>query len=227
MDNSAWWKNSVFVAFLGFTIPAATAVQGWLQKDRELALQEQRQLQELRLAYVNVLVEGGLEGMGMVADFAASTEQDERIRLWAERLKQQANEAAQEERKQLEEQERKLAESEESRLAAEQRLLAAEARAAALEQRSTADRAAKEQAEAAASEARSALLAAARAKAKSDSTRDDIVRSKEALTGRSSALKASPDAKAQSIVHSFLKKPSQVSPAGGERVFSRGFESYD
>lgn len=123
MENTAWWKSSTLAAVIGLAIPAATFVQGWLQKSRELELQDRQQKQELRLAYMNVLVEGGLDGMVLVADFVSRTEPDPAIKIWAADLKQGAEQHAQAERTHLEDELKKLraAEAEQQKAQAEAR----------------------------------------------------------------------------------------------------------
>jgi hypothetical protein len=125
MENAPWWKSSTVAAVIGLAIPAATFVQGWLQKSRELELQDRQQKQELRLAYMNVLVEGGLDGMVLVADFVSRTEPDPSIKIWAADLKKGAEQHAAAERTHLEDELKKLRAAE-----AEQQKAQAEARSA-------------------------------------------------------------------------------------------------
>src|SRR5688572_29709370 len=87
-----WWKKSVTVAILGAAIPVATFIQGWLQKDRELALQEQQQVQQFRAQYMSVLSEAGVEGIEVLSDFIADTEPDPAIREWAKKQHKKARE---------------------------------------------------------------------------------------------------------------------------------------
>jgi hypothetical protein len=70
------------VALIGIAIPAATFVQGWRQKNRELALQEKQQMQQIRAQYMGMAAEAGVEGIETLADFIADTEQDPTIREW-------------------------------------------------------------------------------------------------------------------------------------------------
>lgn len=188
MDNAPWWKSSAVAAVLGVAIPAATLLQGWLQKGRELELQDKQQKQELRLAYMNVLVEGGLEGMALVADFAARTEQDQEIKTWATELSNNATTKAATERAQLVEQQKALAAAEEALRAADARVRDADAKAtlaAEAMQRAVADQEAKRAAELAQQAAQSARQESAKANADARVAKERVDRSKETLLGRS------------------------------------------
>jgi hypothetical protein len=110
--GSAWWKSGLFAALLGAAIPAATFVQGWMQKNRELALQERQQLQQIRLAYMEVMVQGGVQGMEILADFIADTEEDPVIRGWASKQRDKARATADILEKRLLEEEAKVREAE-------------------------------------------------------------------------------------------------------------------
>jgi dTMP kinase len=184
MESLPWWKNSALAALLGFAIPAATFLQGWLQKGRELELQDKKQKQELRLAYMDVLVEGGLEGMALVAEFAARTEQDPDIKTWAEELNKNALVRAETERQRLGEQETLLIAAEEARRSAEQRAAEAQAHAEQAVARAAADREAKQAAVVALREAEQANKEAARASAEAGLVKERVARSKETLQGR-------------------------------------------
>jgi hypothetical protein len=190
VENTAWWKS--IAALLGVAIPAATVLQGWLQRDRELALQDRQQRQELRLAYMNVLTEGGLEGLALVADFAARTEQDVAIKTWAQELSENATAKAEAERAQLVEQQKQLAAAEELLRVAEDRVRDAEAKAAEAAARALADREAKQAAEVAQKAADSARKESAKANADARVAKERVAQSKETLLGRQDVTQAGP-----------------------------------
>jgi hypothetical protein len=131
-------------------VTVATAVHGWWQGRRELELQERQQLQQLRMAYMNVMVDGGFERVEMVADFIAETEQDSKIREWAENQRKKAGETATKVRAQAEDQRKSLAEAEKARVEAEKRASQAEAEARRLAEQAGADQKKREEAEKAA-----------------------------------------------------------------------------
>jgi hypothetical protein len=82
--RTPWWKNGLVVALAAAIIPAATFIQGTMQASKELELQQKKQKQELRLAYANLMVEGGIDRMALLADFLAETEDDAQMKSWAQ-----------------------------------------------------------------------------------------------------------------------------------------------
>ncbi len=157
------------ITAIGIIVTAAvgivTAVHGWWQSKREFELQERQQLQQLRMAYMNVMVDGGFERVEIVADFIAETEQDETIKIWAAAQKKKAAETAAKLRTQAEDERKALAEAEEKRVAAEQHAKTAEAEAQRLAQQAAANQSKKEEAETAAKVADEAKGNLANAKA--------------------------------------------------------------
>lgn len=139
---AVWWKDKRIIAMIGLVIPAATLVQGTLQKDRELALQRERNVQELtlqgqqdlqqlRIAYMNVLVEAGVEGLDTVAEFSAATETNQVIRAWAQAALGSARESIAEIRRELDEQAQQADDAEDKALALEHELARVRERLAA------------------------------------------------------------------------------------------------
>ena len=192
MEQAPWWKSGIFAAILAAAIPTATAIQGWLQSERELQLQDPQQVQQLRLAYMNVLVEAGLEGMAAVAEFAATTEEAPRIQAWARRQQQVVAQAAQKEREQLEALEARVAEAEEATRAAREQADEARAQAASLAEQAARDQKAKAHAEAAAEAAALAQRRAAKESATLLAERAKAERKKELLSGRAASVAKEP-----------------------------------
>lgn len=141
-EKSPWWRSGVTVALLGSAIPVASFIQGWWQKEKELELQRQRQFSDLRVSYANLMLEGGVERVGLLADFIAQTESDKEIKAWAANQSRVAKAQSAELQKELALQQQKVVET-------EQRLVAALAKAEEL----------RKQAEAAKGEARAEVVA--------------------------------------------------------------------
>lgn len=179
-----WWKTGLVVALIGAAIPVATLVQGWMQKNRELAIQRDEQLQELRLAYMGAMVEGGVDRVEMLADFIADTEPDEAIKAWAERQKRksQATVKGLEERIAGEQERAAAAAKEHER--SEQRARRAEEKARRLAEQASAGQAEKARAETAAAEANAAAAAAAKAENDAAAQAAEVDRTREKLNGR-------------------------------------------
>jgi septal ring factor EnvC (AmiA/AmiB activator) len=184
MEGMAWWKSGLFAALLSAAIPGATFVQGWLQKGRELELQKQQQLQELRMGYMQVMVEAGVEGMELLADFIADTEDDPAMKEWAAKQRKKARATADALRARLGEETTRALEAERRLAEAAEKAATAEERAEQLAARAAADREAREQAEAAAAAARQARAAASAAAVSADTARTKVERSYETLSGK-------------------------------------------
>lgn len=184
METREWWRSGFFAALLSAAIPGATFVQGWLQKSRELELQKQQQLQELRMGYMDVMVEAGVEGMAMLADFIASTERDPAIRAWAVSQRDKARSEAEALRARVTEETAKALEAEREMREAQDAAARAEALAKQLAERAAADREARAQAEKAAAEARKARAEASAAAASAGDARSKVERSHETLSGK-------------------------------------------
>ena len=182
--GSTWWKGGLFAALLSAAIPAATFVQGWMQKNRELALQERQQLQQIRLAYMEVMVEGGVQGMEIVADFIADTEEDPVIVAWASKQRNKARATADTLEKRLLEEEAKVREAESKLREAEEKAARAAEEEKKLRERPVADRESSARAEKAAEDSLKASAAVAVAEVNAEAAREKVLRSKETLSGK-------------------------------------------
>ena len=114
MTRAPWWQTGLLATLIGLAVSAATIIQGTLQKERELKLQEEQHAQQIRIAYMNVLVESGLEGLGVMADFIADTEPDPVIQQWAIKQRDKALEAARVVEQRLAEEQQKAAQATEN-----------------------------------------------------------------------------------------------------------------
>jgi acetyl/propionyl-CoA carboxylase alpha subunit len=176
-----WWKGSLAVALIGVAIPAATFVQGWWQKNRELALQEKQQMQQIRAQYMGMLAEAGVEGIETLADFIADTEQDPTIREWAEKQRDKARQKIDDLNKKIESEQQNVKAAQDAADAAEQREQETRERLKELRAQSKQDKAEKAQAEAAAAAARAAL---ANAQANVLAKQGRLTRVRQTLNGR-------------------------------------------
>lgn len=175
-----WWRKGLFAALLGATIPLATFVQGWWQKERELELQERQQLQQIRLAYMNLMLEGGMERVQTLADFIADTEQDPGIRAWAAKQRDKARQTVADLEQKIADEQKRAVGAENERREAEERAARAEALARRLAE-ANASQEQREQARKAALEAQAAL---ARAEASARASQSKVARTRETLQGR-------------------------------------------
>ena len=180
--RAVWWQSGLVATLIGLFVSAATLIQGTLQKERELKLQQEQHAQQIRIAYMNVLVESGLEGLGVMADFIADTEPDPVIQQWAIKQREKAREAALAAEQRLVEERKKAAEAAENLRKQEERAARAEAEAERLRTQAQADRAARDQASA---DARKARAEAEAARAAAGAAEDRVVRAKERLSGKS------------------------------------------
>jgi hypothetical protein len=200
-EKMPWWKSGLIVGLLGSAIPLASFIQGWWHKDRELELQRQRQFSDLRIAYANLMLEGGVERVELLADFVAQTESDPEIKAWATRQSQVAETHRKRLQQELEIQQKKVVE-------AEQRVAEA----------NTLAEAAKKQAEAAAAnanaqrEAREKEIAAKNAvidaEAKASVAYSNAAVSRETLKGRAIQMVAPPVP--QTIMNSAVQRGLNV-----------------
>lgn len=211
--SKPWWKTGLLAALIGAVIPAATFVQGWMQKNRELALQEQQQIQQFRAQYMSVLAEVGVEGMELVADFIADTERDPTIRDWAARQRDKAHSrvAALEKKIEDERHAAELANAAADTAALKTRRLAARAERIATEP--SKNRGQHEEAVREAEEAKQELV---KAQASADLSEGKLTRTWAALSGRAAILEYSPQATR------LMRRTSEASPTTGDTAARRG-----
>lgn len=179
--KAPWWRAGLFAAVVGAAIPVATLLQGWQQKGRELELQELQQAQQIRVAYMNLLVEGGLERVQTLAEFIADTDLDPRMRQWAADQKKKALEQASELKKELADSQKAAEEAARAHGEAEARARRAEAEARRLAEQAGADREARARAE---KEAEQARAKAAEADREVQTKEAEVDRTRETLQGR-------------------------------------------
>jgi hypothetical protein len=184
-EKQPWWKNGLLVALIGAAIPAATFVQGWMQKDRELALQLQQQTQQFRTQYMGVLADAGIEGMEVLADFIADTEQDPAIREWAVKQRDKARVKIADLEKRAEEERRNAENAKAAADAAAQKAKRLAARAEKITVQPSEAPGKREAAEREADDARKEL---ARAQATAAASEVKLTRMRTALTGRGPLL---------------------------------------
>ena len=182
--QSSWWKSGLFAVVIGAAIPVATFVQGWLQKDRELALQERQQLQQFRSQYMSVVAEAGVEGIAVLADFIADTEENEKIREWATRQRDSAKKKIQDLDTRIEAEQKSVKAAEDAADAASRKTKQAEEKLARLAAQAKEDKVARELAEANATEERKDLP---KAKASVAVNETKLFRSRDALVGKVAA----------------------------------------
>jgi len=176
-----WWRGNLGVALIGIAIPAATFVQGWWQKNRELALQEKQQMQQIRAQYMGMLAEAGVEGIETLADFIADTEQDPTIREWAVKQREKARQKIGDLNTKIEAEQQNVKVAEDAADAAQQREQETRERLKLLRAQSKQDKAEKEAAEKDAAAARAAL---AKAQANVSVKQGRLSRVRETLSGR-------------------------------------------
>ena len=181
-----WWKSSLALALIGIAIPGATFVQGWWQKNRELALQEKQQLQQIRTQYMGMLAEAGIEGVEVLADFIADTEQDPTIREWAAKQRDKARQKIEDLNKRIEAEQQNVKTAQVTAEAALQREEETRQRLKVIQAQARQDKAEKEKAENEATAARAALT---NAQANVSAKQGKLARARETLNGRP-ALKA-------------------------------------
>ena len=84
-----WWKSGATIATLtaivAASVPVTTAVQGWVQKNRELALEDRKQTENIRTSYLQRLEVPG-EHLRTLR-FVIATTNDSTLRAWAEQEK--------------------------------------------------------------------------------------------------------------------------------------------
>ena len=204
-NRQPWWKSSLVVALIGIAIPGATFVQGWWQKNRELALQEKQQMQQIRSQYMGMLAEAGVEGVEVLADFIADTEQDPTIREWAVKQRDKARQKIEDLNKRIETEQQNVKTAQVAAEAALQREEETRQRLKALQAQARQDKAEKDKAENEATAARAALT---NAQANVSTKQGKLARSRETLNGRPT-LKA--DAAAyKDITQSGIPRARQV-----------------
>jgi septal ring factor EnvC (AmiA/AmiB activator) len=180
VGNQPWWKRGLLVALIGAAIPVATLMQGWMQKNRELAIQRDEQLQELRLAYMGAMVEGGVDRVEMLADFIADTEPDAAISAWAVRQRSKSQATVKELKDRLAEEQKSAAVAAKEHERSEQRARKAEETARRLAAQASVAPAEKARAETAAVEANAA---AAKTESEAVAQEAEVVRTREKLNG--------------------------------------------
>jgi chromosome segregation ATPase len=180
-SKQPWWKGSLAIALIGIAIPAATFVQGWWQKNRELALQEKQQFQQIRMQYMGMLAEAGVEGVEVLADFIADTEQDPTIREWAVKQRDKARQKIEDLNKRIEAEQQNVKTAQVAAEAAVQREEETRQRLKAIQAQARQDKAEKEKAESEAAAARAALSTA---QATVSARQGKLSRARETLNGR-------------------------------------------
>jgi len=84
-----WWKSGATIttltAIVVASVPVTTAVQGWVQKNRELALEDRKQTENIRTSYLERLKVPG-EHLRTLR-FVIATTNDSPLRAWAEQEK--------------------------------------------------------------------------------------------------------------------------------------------
>jgi len=180
-NRQPWWKSSLAVALIGIAIPGATFVQGWWQKNRELALQEKQQMQQIRTQYMGMLAEAGVEGVEVLADFIADTEQDPTIREWAVKQRDKARQKIEDLNKRIETEQQNVKAAQVAAEAALQREDETRQRLKAIQAQARQDKAEKEKAESEATAARAALT---NAQANVSAKQGKLARARETLNGR-------------------------------------------
>jgi hypothetical protein len=180
-SREPWWKSSLAIALIGIAIPGATFVQGWWQKNRELALQEKQQLQQIRTQYMGMLAEAGIEGIEVLADFIADTEQDPTIREWAVKQRDKARQKIEDLNKRIETEQQNVKAAQVAAEAALQREDETRQRLKAIQAQARQDKAEKEKAESEATAARAALT---NAQANVSAKQGKLARARETLNGR-------------------------------------------
>jgi chromosome segregation ATPase len=180
-SKQPWWKGSLAIALIGIAIPAATFVQGWWQKNRELALQEKQQFQQIRVQYMGMLAEAGIEGVEVLADFIADTEQDPTIREWAVKQRDKARQKIEDLNKRIEAEQQNVKAAQVAAEAAVQREDETRQRLKAIQAQARQDKAEKEKAESEAAAARAAL---SNAQATVSARQGKLARARETLNGR-------------------------------------------
>jgi len=176
-----WWRNGLIVALIGAAIPAATFIQGWLQRDRELQLQEKQQLQQFRTQYMTVVAEAGVGGIEVLADFIADTEEDPKIKEWATRQRDIARAKIQKLDERAEAEQKSVKAAQDSADQAAKRQKAAEEKLALLMAQANEDKAAREAAE---QKAAAARTEAAKAQASVAASQAKLARTHDALNGQ-------------------------------------------
>jgi phage-related minor tail protein len=179
-SNLPWWKRSLLVAVLGAAIPVATFVQGSLQKERELTLQERNQLQQFRAQYMSVLAEAGVEGIEVLSDFIADTEPNKEIRDWATKQRDKAKKEIEALDQRIQEEQKNAAAAEDKAEEAAEERKRSEERLRRLMAQAQQDKAAKE---AALRERDEARKAAVKADANAAASRAKLIRTEDALKG--------------------------------------------
>jgi hypothetical protein len=105
-----WWRRVGVVtgltATLGATIPATTAVHGYFQKERELALQESKQQEDTYVRYLDRLKDSTERARTL--RFVAATSVDKRFRAWAEEEKKAVDAEVAELKREIEDQKKRL-----------------------------------------------------------------------------------------------------------------------
>jgi hypothetical protein len=81
-----WWRKGSIVtmltAIIAAVVPVTTAVQAHFQKERELALQESKQVNDIRASYLDRLDKSGARLRTL--RFVLATTSDPKLRGWAE-----------------------------------------------------------------------------------------------------------------------------------------------
>jgi len=180
-----WWRRAGFVtlltALVGAMVPLSAGVQAYVQKEREIQLEREKQQQSIRLHYLDVLMSTSLKDTEMFLSFIASTDDNPDLKQWAQaqltsvrgRITALEGEAAASDKRAADAEK----ELEAAKASAQQKVREAQADA-------NASRALKEKAE---DDARKAQAALADAQHKAESRRAEALDRKDALGRRRSA----------------------------------------
>ncbi len=80
-----WWRSArtvaALTAFVAAIVPVTTAVHGYYQKERELALEEAKQAEQVRTSYLEKVKDGN--AMFRTLRFIEATSPDKAMRSWA------------------------------------------------------------------------------------------------------------------------------------------------
>jgi hypothetical protein len=82
-----WWHKpgmvTLLTALVGAMVPLAAGVQAYVQKQREIALEQEKNKQNIRLHYLDILVGSSLKDTEMFLSFISETEENPDLKQWA------------------------------------------------------------------------------------------------------------------------------------------------
>ena len=175
---------TLLTALVGAMVPLAAGVQAYVQKQREIALEQEKEKQSIRLHYLDILVGSSLKDTEMFLSFISETEDSAELKQWAV--------------SQLKNVQGRIASLDAERAAADKRVADAEkqvevAQASAAEKVRAAQadaNASRQRKEAAEAEARKAQAALADAQKQADARRAEALARRDALGSRRLANRA-------------------------------------